>query len=71
MLFYLPKILHFCSIVVPVPFQGVQDEKGIRCESGTVPAAVIPAQYFRLPHSHCPHKGREGGRKSGKSEDLP
>ena len=49
------------------PFSGGTIEKGIRCETGTVPAAVSPETSHDIVATVL---GREGSGED-KSEDLP
>ena len=58
--------LHCCGDCNPLP--GGTIEKGIRCKTGTVPAAVSLIQFSAIS-SHCRHDGK--ALRMDKSEDLP
>ena len=52
----------------------LKSEKGIRCESGTIPVAVYPDSFmksFGLLHSLPLAKSWEGATNGDESEDLP
>lgn len=68
----LSVFLYFCSVLVDeFPWFRDSSEKGIRCDTGAVPAAVSLCSAFATSATVLPQARWEGRKKRGEPEDLP
>lgn len=65
---HIKRIIIFAAVMVIVNPSGGTIEKGIRCKTGTVPAAVSLIKFLSY-HCHCLHDGK--ALRKDESEDLP